>query len=113
MQGFLPRGKVVALVNYMSQILVELIKLANLIIIISKSVACMNRVDSVFEIEPGIRDEHGAAMGGTDSGASLADLKTDMAGVREAAQRLLWSFGMCHFFMQGPRSRLCPRFLFL
>ena len=110
--GLLTQGKVVALVNYMSQILVELIKLANLIIIISKSVACMNRVDSVFEIEPGIRDEHGAAMGGTDSGASLADLKTDMAGVREAAQRLLWSFGMCHFLCRGQGAVSVPDFFF-
>lgn len=60
--GLLTQGKVVALVNYMSQILTELIKLANLIIIISKSVACMNRVDSVFRIEPGIKEESGAAM---------------------------------------------------
>ncbi|MDO5417836.1 MAG: ABC transporter ATP-binding protein [Lachnospiraceae bacterium] len=54
--GIITQGRVVALVNYMSQILVELIKLANLIIIISKSVACMNRVDAVFQMEPSIRD---------------------------------------------------------
>lgn len=44
------QGAVVALYNYMSQILVELIKLANLIINITKSVACGNRIQSVFEI---------------------------------------------------------------
>lgn len=54
--GIITQGKVVALVNYMSQILVELIKLANLIIIISKSVACMNRVDSIFQMEPSIKE---------------------------------------------------------
>ena len=48
--GTLTQGAVVALYNYMSQILVELIKLANLIITITKSVACGNRIQSVLEI---------------------------------------------------------------
>lgn len=46
--GIITQGEVVALVNYMSQILVELIKLANLIINLTKSVACGKRVDAVF-----------------------------------------------------------------
>lgn len=49
--GTLTQGEVVALVNYMSQILVELIKLANLIVTITKAVACGNRVESVLEIQ--------------------------------------------------------------
>lgn len=49
--GILTQGQVVALVNYMSQILVELVKLANLIITVTKAVACGNRVQSVFEIQ--------------------------------------------------------------
>ncbi len=49
--GNLTQGEVVALVNYMSQILVELIKLANLIITITKAVACARRVSSVLEVE--------------------------------------------------------------
>ncbi len=48
--GILTQGQVVALYNYMSQILVELIKLANLIINITKSVACGNRIQSIMEI---------------------------------------------------------------
>lgn len=48
--GIISQGEVVALVNYMSQILVELVKVANLIITISKSLACANRVSSVFGI---------------------------------------------------------------
>lgn len=48
-QGVLTQGAVVALYNYMSQILVELIKLANLIITMTKSVACCNRVTDVLE----------------------------------------------------------------
>lgn len=49
--GNLTQGEVVALVNYMSQILVELIKLANLIITITKAVACARRVSSVLELK--------------------------------------------------------------
>lgn len=49
--GVITRGEVVELVNYMSQILVELIKLATLIITVTKSVASGNRVQEIFEIE--------------------------------------------------------------
>lgn len=52
--GALTQGKLIALVNYMSQILVELVKMANLIILISKAVACMNRVDGIFSIKAGL-----------------------------------------------------------
>ena len=48
-RGALTQGQVVALVNYMSQILVELIKLANLIITITKAAACARRIESVFD----------------------------------------------------------------
>lgn len=51
--GNISRGDVVALYNYMSQILVELIKLANLIISVTKAIACGNRIQSVLDIEPG------------------------------------------------------------
>ena len=50
--GILTQGAVVALYNYMSQILVELIKLANLIINITKSIACGNRIQAVLDIKP-------------------------------------------------------------
>ncbi|MDE7254483.1 MAG: ABC transporter ATP-binding protein/permease [Acetatifactor sp.] len=49
--GNLSRGEVVAILNYMSQILVELVKLANLIITITKALACADRVAAVFEIQ--------------------------------------------------------------
>lgn len=52
--GILTQGTVVALVNYMSQILVELVKLANLIITITKALACAGRIEKVFEIRPGM-----------------------------------------------------------
>ena len=52
--GILTQGEVVALINYMSQILVELVKLANLIITVTKAIACGNRIQSVFEEKAGI-----------------------------------------------------------
>ena len=52
--GFLSQGEVVALVNYMGQILVELIKLANLIITVTKASACAKRISGLLEIQPGI-----------------------------------------------------------
>lgn len=54
--GILTQGQVVALVNYMSQILVELVKLANLIITVTKAFACGNRIQSVFEIPAGMEN---------------------------------------------------------
>ena len=54
--GALTQGQVVALYNYMSQILVELIKLANLIITITKALACAGRIESVFEVTSGMAD---------------------------------------------------------
>ena len=68
--GILTQGKVIALVNYMSQILVELIKMANLIILISKATACMNRVDSIFQVETSVK-ERGSLGGGTHENGSL------------------------------------------
>ncbi len=59
--GNLTQGSVVALYNYMSQILVELIKLANLIINITKSIACGNRIQAVLEIAPSVNDGRGEA----------------------------------------------------
>jgi len=54
--GIITQGETVALVNYMSQILVELIKLANLIVSISKALACANRISTVFEEKSSIVD---------------------------------------------------------
>ena len=70
--GIITQGKGIALVNYMSQILVELIKMANLIIIISKAVACMNRVDSIFKVESSIEDKgrHGSRKPGSQNSGS-------------------------------------------
>ena len=63
--GIITQGQVVALVNYMSQILVELVKLANLIITVTKAFACGNRIQSVFEEETGMTE---GSEGWTDPG---------------------------------------------
>lgn len=60
--GEISQGDVVALYNYMSQILVELIKLANLIISLTKCVACGNRVQSVFEIRSSQKTDSGSVQ---------------------------------------------------
>ena len=53
--GILLSGDVVALVNYMSQILVELVKLANLIVLLSKAMASLHRVQDVLDTEPAMK----------------------------------------------------------
>jgi len=55
--GLLTQGQVFALVNYMSQILVELVKLANLIISVNKAAACGRRIQDIFEMEAGMKVE--------------------------------------------------------
>lgn len=64
--GAITQGELVALINYMSQILVELIKLANLIITITKALACANRIESVLEIETGIENNAAGLKEGPD-----------------------------------------------
>ena len=59
--GAITQGEVVALVNYMSQILVELVKMANLIITVTKALACAKRIENVFDIESGIVEEEQAS----------------------------------------------------
>ncbi len=89
--GILTQGEVVALVNYMSQILVELVKLANLIITISKSLACANRISAVFDMEGSIRetDPKGSVTRGGESPeipkVQFSHLHFAYAGAKEEA----------------------------
>ena len=74
-EGALTQGGLVALVNYMSQILVELIKLANLIIQITRAMASMNRIDGIFELQPAVSDanasdRHAVTAPSTTAGAA-------------------------------------------
>ena len=77
--GILTQGQVVALVNYMSQILVELIKLANLIVNITRSLASLSRINSVFEQEAGMRE-------GTYTGAVPGSEETAYTGMGNEAE---------------------------
>ena len=60
--GLITQGEVVALVNYMSQILVEMVKMANLIITINKSLACAKRIQAVLDTQPGMKQGSGVAI---------------------------------------------------
>lgn len=64
--GILTQGEVVALVNYMSQILVELIKLANLIVQVTKAVACGNRIADVLSIPSKLPEKNPKLIGAND-----------------------------------------------
>ncbi len=68
--GIISQGEVVALVNYMSQILVELVKLANLIVNVNKSLACASRIETVLKTEPSM--EKSAAKSSVVENGELA-----------------------------------------
>ena len=80
--GTLSQGQVVALYNYMSQILVELIKLANLIISVTKAMACVNRIQNVFHIEPSMKEgtKTVAAAGNTTPAVEFKNVSFTYAG---------------------------------
>ncbi len=65
-EGDLTQGQVIALVNYMSQILTELVKLANLVILLSKALASLSRVNAIFDLSPSITKE-GSELSSADS----------------------------------------------
>lgn len=60
--GNLTQGQVIALVNYISQILVELIKMANLIVLVTKALSSANRISSIFELKSSMSDEGNAEI---------------------------------------------------
>ncbi len=71
--GVISKGAVIALINYMSQILFELIRMANLLILISKAVASMHRIDAVFKIEPSITSTETGEQQQDSAGAAECD----------------------------------------
>lgn len=73
--GTLTQGQVVALYNYMSQILVELIKLANLVINITKALACAGRIDGVFQVESSMQYGTVKAAYGFSDGTPAVEFK--------------------------------------
>lgn len=83
--GSLDRGQVVALYNYMSQILIELIKLANLIITVTKSFACAGRINEILEMQPSLKK--GERVGG--AGASFIEFRNVSVNYGNAPQNAL------------------------
>lgn len=77
--GALTQGQVIALINYMSQILTELVKLANLIILLSRSLASLARVNSIFDIRTSI-PETGAPAETIPVGSQTPAIQFDHAG---------------------------------
>lgn len=89
----LTQGQVIALINYMSQILVELIKLANLIILLSKAIASLNRVNNIFDMQPSIKEE-GAFLAsktpiGSIAGTAAVEFKNVSFSYNETAKEIL------------------------
>jgi len=78
--GIITQGAVVALVNYMSQILVELVKLANLIIQLTKAFACAKRVDAVFDISSSMLDGTVTDILSSMSGSTVTNISSGMSG---------------------------------
>ena len=72
-EGTITQGGLVALVNYMSQILVELIKLANLIIQITRAMASMNRIDGIFALQPAVSDANVSARDAVTTPSAATD----------------------------------------
>lgn len=72
--GDLTQGQVVALYNYMSQILVELVKLANMIITITKALACASRIQGVLQLEPTLKHTEDDKAGDSDVAVAFDDV---------------------------------------
>ena len=72
--GDLTQGQVVALYNYMSQILVELVKLANMIITITKALACASRIQGVLQLEPTLKHARDDRAGDNDVAVAFDDV---------------------------------------
>lgn len=67
--GYITQGDVIALISYMSQILIELVKLANLIVTLTKAAACASRIQGVMEIPEGMETEGMETEGERKEGA--------------------------------------------
>ena len=80
--GRLTQGEVISLINYMSQVLVELIKLSNLIINLTKSVACGNRINDVFKIKSSINNGSGIKSE-EDTAVEFDNVSATYAGSKE------------------------------
>lgn len=98
--GAIPQGKLVALVNYMSQILVELIKLANLIITMTKAFACAGRINSVFDTKSCITEKENVTSAAE---AGRKEAAGGQSGKNPAAVPMV-SFDHVSFAYQGAKA---------
>ncbi len=78
--GGIKQGDVVSLVNYMSQILVELVKLANLIVTLTKAMACASRIENVMQIEEGMGEN---VVQSDDNTSEINRCKTEMTDMSD------------------------------
>lgn len=75
--GYITQGEVIALVNYMSQILIELVKLANLIVTLTKALACAARIEGVMAMPEGMQAEDGDRTAAGGNTATAVEGTTD------------------------------------
>lgn len=98
--GSLTQGQVIALINYMSQILTELVKLANLIILLSRSLASLGRINAIFEIQPSISDT-GESLSSAASASSVPAVSFENVGFTYAGSRHETLHGISFTAMPG------------
>ena len=78
------QGEVIALVNYMTQILTALVALSNLIVSFTKALACANRVNEVFDLEPSIQDPSVEELAGRETSVQEMMKEKEVTKVKEA-----------------------------
>lgn len=98
--GDLSQGQVIALINYMSQILTELVKLANLIILLSRALASLARVNAIFDVNASIPDE-GEDLSVSEAGSSVPAVSFENVGFTYAGSRQETLHGISFQVMPG------------
>ena len=98
--GDLSQGQVIALINYMSQILTELVKLANLIILLSRALASLARVNAIFDVNASIPDA-GEDLSVSEAGSSIPAVSFENVGFTYAGSRQETLHGISFQVMPG------------
>ena len=98
--GDLSQGQVIALINYMSQILTELVKLANLIILLSRALASLARVNAIFDVNASIPDA-GEYLSVSEAGSSVPAVSFENVGFTYAGSRQETLHGISFQVMPG------------
>lgn len=98
--GDLSQGQVIALINYMSQILTELVKLANLIILLSRALASLTRVNAIFDVNASIPDA-GEDLSVSEAGSSIPAVSFENVGFTYAGSRQETLHGISFQVMPG------------